>query len=166
MTFRKGESGNPAGRPRGSRSRASVLVHGVLGERAQKIAQKVADLAEDGDTAAMRMCLDRIAPRRQYDPGSCELPSLNNAADSVEAMARIAEAVATGDLAPSEALALAKVVEIHLQALAVNGFEQRLGKVESLAENTADLPEPNRSYEVNEGRPKRKDDTCDQSPQS
>jgi hypothetical protein len=162
MTFRKGESGNPAGRPRGSRSRASVLVHGVLGERAQKIAQKVADLAED----AMRMCLDRIAPRRQYDPGSCELPSLNNAADSVEAMARIAEAVATGDLAPSEALALAKVVEIHLQALAVNGFEQRLGKVESLAENTADLPEPNRSYEVNEGRPKRKDDTCDPSPQS
>jgi hypothetical protein len=43
-------------------------------------------------------------------------------------------AVGTGDLAPSEAVDLAKVIDIYLQALATGAFEERLAKLESAAE--------------------------------
>ena len=48
-------------------------------------------------------------------------------------MARIADAVATGNLATSEAIELAQVVEIYLHALAAKDFDERLTKVEEMA---------------------------------
>ena len=90
---------------------------------------------------ALRMCMDRIAPAPKYEPGSCELPPLENPADTVKAMATIAEAVATGDLAPCEAISMAKVVETCLHALEAKAFDERLAKVETLAANNAKLPD-------------------------
>ena len=55
MQFQKGQSGNPAGRPRGSRNRASVLVHSLLEAKAENLACKMIEIAEDGNIAAMRM---------------------------------------------------------------------------------------------------------------
>ena len=46
----------------------------------------------------------------------------------VKAIAKIAEAVATGDLAPSEAISMAKVVEIYMHALEAKAFDERLAK--------------------------------------
>ena len=43
-------------------------------------------------------------------------------------------AVGVGDLAPSEAVDLAKVIDIYLRALATGSFEERLAKLESAAE--------------------------------
>ena len=59
----------------------------------------------------------------------------------VKAIAKIAEAVATGDLAPSEAISMAKVVEIYMHALEAKAFDERLAKVETLAANNAKLPD-------------------------
>jgi len=39
-------------------------------------------------------------------------------------------AVAAGELAPSEAADIAKVVDIYVRALATQGFEERLAKLE------------------------------------
>ncbi len=130
MPFQKGQSGNPAGRPRGSRNRASALVHDLLEGEAEDLARKVIAMAKEGDLGAMRLCMDRIAPSRKYDPACCELPYLECAEDSVLAMRRIAEGVATGTLVPAEAVALAKVVEIYVQALEAHDFEKRLNKLE------------------------------------
>ena len=70
MQFQKGQSGNPAGRPRGSRNRASVLVHSLLENEAEDLARMTIEIAKRGNIAAMRMCMDRIAPARKVDPGS------------------------------------------------------------------------------------------------
>ena len=88
-------------------------------------------------------------PTRNYAPG-CELPHLQNAAASVEAMARIADAVSTGDLLPGEAAALARVVENYLQALAAHGFDQRLTRLEGMAVGE---PESGRTIELPAGPP-------------
>jgi hypothetical protein len=149
MPFQKGQSGNPAGRRVGSRNRASMLVHSLLENEAEYLARKAIDMAKDGNLGAMRLCMDRIAPTRNYAPG-CELPHLQNAAASVEAMARIADAVTTGDLLPAEAAALARVVENYLQALAVHGFDERLTRLEGMA---AREPEPGRTIELPAGPP-------------
>ena len=50
------------------------------------------------------------------------------------AAAAIVAAVGVGDLAPSEAADLAKVIDIYLRALAAGSFEERLARLESAAE--------------------------------
>jgi Family of unknown function (DUF5681) len=112
MQFQKGQSGNPAGRPRGSRNRTTILMQGLLAERAEAIGRKVIQLAEDGDMAAIRICVDRLAPAPRDEPVDIKLPPLEKPADSVAAAATIVAGVAAGDLTPSQAAQLAKVIDV------------------------------------------------------
>ena len=133
MQFHNGQSGNPAGRPRGSRNKATILLQNLLAGDAEAIARKAIDMAKAGDIAAIRICMDRLAPARKHDPIVCELPPLAKAADTVAAVGTIVAAVAAGDLMPSEAAHLAKVIDLYLRALATTSFEERLAKLESAA---------------------------------
>jgi hypothetical protein len=131
MPFEKGESGNPAGRPRGSRNRATLLMEGLLADDAEAIGRKAIAMAKQGDMAAIRLCMDRLAPPRKSEPVDFELPPLDKPADSVAAAAKIAAAVAAGELTPSEAAELAKVVDVYVRAIATNAFDERLTKLEA-----------------------------------
>jgi len=130
MTFHQGESGNPAGRPRGSLNRTTVLMQSLLEANAEAIARKAIDLATGGDLTAIRICFDRLVPARKHEPIALELPRLDTAADTVTAASTIVAAVAAGELAPSEAADIAKAVDIYVRALATQQFEERLAKLE------------------------------------
>jgi F0F1-type ATP synthase gamma subunit len=142
MPFQKGESGNPAGRPRGIVNRATALAQTLLSERAEGIARKVIALAEEGDMAAIRVCMERLVPPIKHQPVAVELPPLENAVDSVEAMARIAAAVAAGDLTAAEAAELANVVNVYLGALASQALEERLSALEKGTNGTRGVAAP------------------------
>src|SRR5262249_57359327 len=101
MPFQKGQSGNPAGRPRGIVNRATALAQNLLSERAEGIARKVIELAEEGDMAAIRVCMERLVPPIKHQPVAVELPPIEKPADSVEAVASIAAAVAAGGPPPA-----------------------------------------------------------------
>jgi len=130
MPFQKGESGNPAGRPRGARNRTTMLMQDLLADHAEAIGRKAIALAQEGDIAAIRVCMDRLAPARKDEPVAFDLPPLDTAADSVAAAASIVAAVAAGELTPSEAAELAKVIDVYVRALEARGFEDRLAKLE------------------------------------
>ena len=130
MPFQKGESGNPAGRPRGALNRATVLAQTLLSERAESIAAKVIELAVQGDRTAIRVCMERLVPVIKDQPIAVQLPPIEKPADSVEAAAAIAAAVAAGELTATEAAKLAKVVEVYVRALDSKGFDERLGELE------------------------------------
>jgi F0F1-type ATP synthase gamma subunit len=142
MPFQKGQSGNPAGRPRGIVNRATALAQTLLSERAEGIARKVIALAEEGDMAAIRVCMERLVPPIKHQPVAVELPPLEKAVDSVEAMANIAAAVTAGDLTAVEAAELAKVVNVYLGALASQAFEERLSALEKGTNGTPGVPGP------------------------
>src|SRR5262245_53942100 len=69
MRFQQGQSGNPAGRPRGALNRATVLAQELLSARVERIAGKLIELAEGGDMRAIRVCMERLMPA--ITPWSC-----------------------------------------------------------------------------------------------
>ena len=121
MPFQKGQSGNPTGRPRGALNRATVLAQTLLSERAESIAGKVIELAERGDMTALRVCMDRLVPVIKHQPIAVELPPIEKPADSVDAAASIAAAVAAGELTATEAAELAKVVDVYVRRSTAKG---------------------------------------------
>lgn len=66
--FQPGQSGNPAGRPKGSRNKATVALEKILNGDAESILRKAIELAQDGDPTALRRCLDRLLPPRKDRP--------------------------------------------------------------------------------------------------
>jgi hypothetical protein len=132
MTFQSGQSGNPAGRPKGARGKATIMAEGMFDGEAQEVIRAAIDLAKSGDVAAIRVCLDRIAPRKRDRPVDFEMPPLHTAADAAAALAAITAAVSEGDLTPSEAADLFKLVDGFTRTLEATVFEQRVTRLERM----------------------------------
>ena len=62
--FTKGQSGNPAGKPKGARHRATLAAEALLDGEAEALTRKVIELALEGNIFALKICLDRILPAR------------------------------------------------------------------------------------------------------
>jgi len=112
----KGQSGNPAGKPKGARHRATLAAEALLDGEAEALTRKAIELALAGDPIALRLCLDRILPPRRERPLRFVLPELRSAADASSAMAAILAAVASGDTCLAEAGELAKLVDAFFRA--------------------------------------------------
>jgi uncharacterized protein DUF5681 len=126
MPFQPGQSGNPNGRPRGSRNRRSLLAEQLYEARPQELVEKAIDLALAGDGTALRVCMDRIlAPMRERTV-EFELPAMTNAADAVGAMSTVVQGVADGDLMPREAARLAAVVQDFARTVSTEVIEREL----------------------------------------
>lgn len=127
--FGKGQSGNPAGRPVGSRNAATEMAQALLDGEADALIRKCVQLALDGDRSAMKLCLERIVPRRARSV-RLELPEIASAADIFSAMGAIARAAAAGAITPYDGAELARIVESCVRALEVAEFERRLKELE------------------------------------
>jgi Family of unknown function (DUF5681) len=60
--WKKGESGNPKGAPRGSKHRATMMVESMYAGEAEAVTRKVIELAKAGDLIALKICADRLLP--------------------------------------------------------------------------------------------------------
>jgi hypothetical protein len=130
MTFQPGQSGNPAGRPKGARGKAALFAEGLFEGQTEAIIRKAMSLAMEGDTTALRACLDRVAPRPQGRVVPFELPPLHSAASVLSALADVAAGVSRGDLTPAEAIAVSELLDRYVRTLEHVEVEERLGKLE------------------------------------
>jgi hypothetical protein len=96
MKFKKGQSGNPAGKPKGARNETTVLLEALLDGKAKALTEKAITMAESGDPAMMRLCIERLIPLRKDRPINFELPPLATTQDASLAMLKILEGVANG----------------------------------------------------------------------
>ena len=126
--FAKGESGNPAGRPKGARNRATRAAEDLL--EGEAVTRKAVELAKAGDTTAIRLCLERIMPVRRDRATPFEMPELKTAADAVQASAALLEAVAAGELTTSQAAELGRLVESYVRAIETAELEARIEALE------------------------------------
>jgi hypothetical protein len=127
-----GHSGNPKGRPRGARAKATLAVEAMLQGELRGLTRKAIELALQGDTTALRLCLERLMPPARGRHVQLELPPITNAAAAVAAMARITEAVGSGEITTEEGSALAAVVEASRRMIETADLERRISALEEV----------------------------------
>lgn len=123
-------AGNP-GRPAGSRHKTTMAVLSLLDGQGEALAQKAVELALEGDSTALRLCIERIAPTRKDGPVSFDLPSMQTAQDAATGAASIIEAVSAGELTPSEGAQVMALVETYRRTLEVTELEARISALEA-----------------------------------
>jgi Family of unknown function (DUF5681) len=129
----RGTSGNPDGKPRGARHRATLAAEALLDGEAEALTRKCVELALSGDMTAMRLCMDRLLPPRRERPVAFRLPRMTTAADATKAAGALVTAVAAGALTPGEAADLGRLIQAFTDALEAREVEQRLAALEAQA---------------------------------
>ena len=128
--FQKGHSGNPAGKPKGARHHATRAVLQMLDGEADTLTRKAIEMALSGDTVALRLCLERLAPPAKDKPISITLPAINGAEDAAKALASVIDEMSCGGITPSEASAVAGILETYRRTLETVDIELRLNALE------------------------------------
>lgn len=129
--FAPGQSGNPSGRPVGARHKTTLAIEALLEGQHEALTQKAIDKALEGDTVALRLCLDRIAPPRKDAPISFALPPITTAGDTVLASSALLEAVAAGDVTPDEAGRVMALLTSHKSLVEAGDLERRIEALEA-----------------------------------
>jgi hypothetical protein len=74
--FKRGESGNPAGRPKGALNKITLATQALLDGEAEALTRKAVALAKEGNPMALRLCLERLLPPRKDRPINFTLPKI------------------------------------------------------------------------------------------
>lgn len=123
------QPGNP-GKPPGTRHRVTRAVEALLEGEAEGLTRKAIDMALAGDSVALRLCLERIAPTAKERIVAFELPAITTAEDAVTAIGAVIRAVADGALAPGEAANMTALIERWRAAFETSEIERRLTALE------------------------------------
>ena len=129
--FAPGQSGNPAGKRKGTRNVTTRLVESLLDGEAEELTRKAIELAKSGDGPMLRLALERIAPVRKDSPISFELPPIESVADAKAASAAVLTAVAEGEITPGEGTAVMGLLVSHKLIVEATDFESRLAALEA-----------------------------------
>lgn len=119
-----------AGKPRGTRHKATQAVLALLEGQAQALTQRAVELALAGDSMALRLCLDRLAPPRRDSPVQFAMPRMASAYDAAEAAGAVLQAASNGELTPIEAMQIMGLVDIYRRTLEVTELEARVAALE------------------------------------
>jgi hypothetical protein len=111
MRFEPGQSGNPAGRPPGSRNKKTLAMEELLGERAEAAVTTILNRAEGGCPTAMRLCMERVLPTGADRPLTLEIPAVSTPDDVIAAAGVVIGAFGHGAVSPRETVHLLTVVE-------------------------------------------------------
>jgi Family of unknown function (DUF5681) len=128
--FQSGESGNPAGRPKGARNRATMVAELLLDNEAEALTRKAIEQALSGDGAALRLCIDRILPPRKERPTAFSMPKIETVSDAPSVMAALTSAIADGEITASEAAEIARLVDVFVRSIEASDLDKRLRAIE------------------------------------
>ncbi len=127
--FRKGKSGNPAGKTKGTRNKATIAAQALLEGEAEALTRKVVELALAGDTVALRLCLDRLMPSLKATAPMIALPDPLPESLTDTAMVFL-RAAASGQIPPDTATSLIGALGAIVRVEEVETLKARLEALE------------------------------------
>tara|TARA_B110000003_G_scaffold109621_1_gene112219 strand:- start:2726 stop:3148 length:423 start_codon:yes stop_codon:yes gene_type:complete len=125
-TFSKGNTG----RPKGSRNKKTLAVESLLEGQAEALTQTAISKALEGDTVALRLCMDRVMPQRKDNYINLDLPKISEPRDLVEAAGCVINSVQTGNLTPSDGSKVMSLLESCQKVLETVELAERLDALE------------------------------------
>ena len=102
----------------------------LLCGRAETLTQKAISKALEGDSLALRLCMERIAPAPKDKSVSFHLPAMNDAIDASKAASSVITAVSEGELTPIEGTRVMGLIDSYRRTLELTEIEERLQALE------------------------------------
>ncbi len=130
MPWKPGQSGNPTGKAKGTKNRATLLATTAMENGLQGIVESVIRAAQGGDMRAARLVIERLVPPAKSRPINITLPELTDIPACRAAQGAIVAAVACGNLLADDGEALAALVEGQRRAMETETLEARLLAIE------------------------------------
>jgi hypothetical protein len=115
--FAAGVSGNPAGRPKGSKNRSTLLMASLGEADAEAVVAAAVAKAKAGDGAMLRCLVTRILPVVRSRPVELAVPE-GSETDLRALHDATLRGLAQGEILPDEALMIARALEKMARALA------------------------------------------------
>jgi hypothetical protein len=128
--WRKGQSGNPAGRPRGIVDRRSALKEAIAGEL-PSIVRKLVVKAKDGDVQAAGLILSRCLPPLRPSRELIQLDALPDGATAVEIASALVRASVQGRIPCDAASEVVTAMAAAARVLETEELAARVATLES-----------------------------------
>jgi hypothetical protein len=130
--FSSGQSGNPAGRPKGSRNKATLVAAALLEEATGPVVAQAIETALAGDGPMLRTLVQAMFPKNPGRSIELDIPE-GSWGDPVVFLEATMRAVALGDVTPQEAALLARLASVMVQAqrmkLRIDQFKAKAKRV-------------------------------------
>ena len=124
-------SAGNSGKPRGSRNKATLAIESLLQGQAEALTQTALTKALEGDSVALRLCMDRIAPLPKDATVTFAMPTMSSALDASEAAGSVLKAVSEGELTPIKATRVMGLIDSYRRTLELTEIERRLQALEA-----------------------------------
>lgn len=110
--YKKGESGNPAGKKPGTLNKRTRLAK-LLEAHAEKLIDKTVELALDGEVNALRLCIERLIPKATSQQVEIDIKDFDiENLDNLSAVGKqIITATTSGIISPDEARQMMGVLD-------------------------------------------------------
>lgn len=126
MPFKPGESGNIAGRPKGSKDRRTIFREMIEPQKGVLI-KKAIDLALSGNESMLKLLLDRLLPTRPKD----DLVEIDSLEGSLTAKGnKIIDLIVARELSPLEAKTLLDTLTAQAKLIETDELVKRIEKLE------------------------------------
>ncbi len=120
------------GRPPGRRNIVDRALQQTLEDHAETLTKKCVYLALQGNTTAMRLCMERLMPARRQRVLHFKLPNVKTLAAVAAASEAVVKGVARGQLTPGEGEAFTGMLDGRRRVIETEELELRLRALEEI----------------------------------
>lgn len=131
MTFKPGQSGNPAGRPSGLKAKYKLLEKTVLPYK-EKIMEQIITMALNGDKDMLRFAADRLIPRPQDNAVIFNMAKEVTAETLFDTGNEVIKQVAEGDILPDDGQTITNMLKSQRDALVLQNMSAEIKELREL----------------------------------
>lgn len=129
--FRPGQSGNPRGKPPGTRKKIVRAIESQIADAAHDLTAVVIEAALTNWRAAIEL-LKLLGVGKRTMVEAPDMPPMGNASDIVSAYTHIIGQVAAGEMSIEEADGVAALLEQHRKAIETEYLARRLAELKQM----------------------------------